>query len=49
VVRDSAWAAPPGAQEDAPASTPDAVSYELSGPLSSPQLTRISSSPHRAR
>jgi hypothetical protein len=49
VVRDSDLSAPPGAQQDPPASTPGAVSYELSGPLSSPQLTRISSSPHRAR
>jgi uncharacterized protein involved in outer membrane biogenesis len=50
VVHDSALSEQsPGTQEDTPASTPGAVSYELSGPLSSPQLTRISSSPHRAR
>jgi uncharacterized protein involved in outer membrane biogenesis len=49
VVRDPAVSAPPGTQEDAAVSTPGAVFYELSGPLSSPQLTRISSSPHRAR
>jgi hypothetical protein len=50
LVRDSALSAPPVAtQDDAPAPNPDGVSYELTGPLSSPQLTRISSSPHRAR
>ena len=37
VVRDSALSSPPDPQEDTPAPTPGAVSYELSGPLSSPQ------------